>query len=49
MIAIIITLLLAVPISYLWARGIDKMQEDHSDYNGHDFLDWDDNHTEGEI
>jgi hypothetical protein len=29
-------------ISWLWARGIDKMTNDHSDYKGKDFLDWGD-------
>jgi hypothetical protein len=28
-------------ISYLWVRGIDFMKENHPDYKGDDFLDWD--------
>jgi hypothetical protein len=28
-------------ISYLWVRGIDYMKENHPDYKGDDFLDWD--------
>ena len=38
-------------ISWMWANSIDKMKNEHPDYKGHDFLDWDDNHnhTEGEI
>ena len=38
-------------ISWLWVRGIDYMEENHPDYKGEDFLNWDDNknHTEGEI
>ena len=29
-------------ISYLWVRGIDYMKENHPNYKGEDFLDWDD-------
>jgi hypothetical protein len=28
-------------ISYLWVRGIDFMKENHPDYKGDDFLNWD--------
>jgi hypothetical protein len=28
-------------ISYFWVRGIDYMKENHPDYKGEDFLDWD--------
>jgi hypothetical protein len=28
-------------ISYFWVRGIDYMKENHPDYNGEDFLNWD--------
>ena len=28
-------------ISYLWVRGIDNMKENHPDYKGEDFLNWD--------
>ena len=28
-------------ISYLWVRGIDYMKENHPDYKGDDFLNWD--------
>ena len=28
-------------ISYLWVRGIDYMKENHTDYKGDDFLNWD--------
>lgn len=28
-------------ISYLWVRGIDYMKENHPDYKGEDFLNWD--------
>lgn len=38
-------------ISWMWANGIDKMKNEHPNYKGEDFLDWDDNHnhTEGEL
>jgi len=29
-------------ISYFWVRGIDYMKENHPDYKGEDFLNWDD-------
>jgi hypothetical protein len=28
-------------ISYLWVRGIYFMKENHPDYKGDDFLNWD--------
>ena len=28
-------------ISYFWVRGIDYMKENHPDYKGDDFLNWD--------
>lgn len=38
-------------ISYFWVKGIDYMQENHPDYKGEDFLNWDDNkiHSEGDF
>jgi hypothetical protein len=35
-------------ISWLWVRGIDNMKQNHPEYKGEDFLNWDDNkvHTE---
>ena len=35
-------------VSWLWVRGIDNMKQNHPDYKGEDFLNWDDNkvHTE---
>lgn len=46
---IIVTLVVVIPISILWVRGIDNMKKNHPDYKGEDFLDWDDNkvHSEG--
>jgi len=35
-------------ISLLWVKGIDHMKENHPDYKGEDFLDWD-SHTENEF
>ena len=34
-------------ISWSWVRGIDYMKENHPDYKGEDFLNWDedDKHT----
>ena len=28
-------------VSYFWVRGIDYMKENHPDYKGEDFLNWD--------
>lgn len=38
-------------ISYFWVKGIDYMKENHSNYMGEDFLNWDDNkiHSEGDF
>jgi len=38
MVGIIITILISVVISILWANGISKMKEEHPDYKGDDFL-----------
>ena len=40
---------LAIAISFIWVKGINYMKENHPEYKGDDFLDWDNNHTEGEI
>jgi hypothetical protein len=37
-VGIIITLIVTIPIAFLWARAIDKMPKD---YKGEDFLNWD--------
>lgn len=42
---IIITLLIATAIAWLWATGIDKMQREHPNYKGEDFLNFN-NETE---
>lgn len=56
LITIGIVLLITIPISLLWARGITNMKQKHPNYRGEDFLStaagrdaWDDAHTEGEI
>ena len=33
--------LLFIIFAYLWVNGIDFMQENHPDYKGEDFLNWD--------
>jgi hypothetical protein len=51
LVAIIISFIVATIISIIWVRGIDYMRENHPDYKGEDFLNWDDNknHTEGDF
>ena len=48
---IIISVAIAAIVAWFWADGIDKMKQNHPDYKGEDFLDWDDNknHTEGDF
>jgi hypothetical protein len=41
MIGIIIILIIVVPLSILWVRGIDYMNTNHPDYKGEDWLNWD--------
>lgn len=50
-IGIIISFSVAAIISIFWVRGIDYIKENHPDYKGEDFLNWDDNknHTEGDF
>jgi len=47
LIIVVFILLIAV----VWVRGIDYMKEQHPDYKGEDFLNWDDNkiHSEGDF
>jgi hypothetical protein len=40
--------IIVVIVSIVWVRGISNMEEEHPDYKGDDFLDWDDNHTHTE-
>jgi hypothetical protein len=34
---------MAAIVSFFWVRGIDYMKENHPDYKGEDFLNWNDN------
>lgn len=36
-------------ISWLWVRGIDYMKENHPDYRGEDFLNWDEDEIDDEF
>lgn len=38
MVGIIITLIIVVPLSILWVRGIDDMTKNHPDYKGNDLF-----------
>jgi len=52
MIYVFIGMFLSVVIvSWIWAAGIDNMKENHPEYKGEDFLNWDDDkiHTEDKI
>jgi len=42
----LIEFVIVVIISYLWARGIDKMNKEHPDYKGDDFLNLKDDEKE---
>jgi hypothetical protein len=33
--------ILSAIISFFWVRGIDNMKQNHPDYKGEDFLNWD--------
>lgn len=48
---IILILAVSASIAWLWAGGIDYMKQNHPEYKGEDFLNWDDDkvHTEGNI
>jgi hypothetical protein len=57
MTTVFITMFVLVAIlSYAWVKGISNMKENHPDYKGEEFLnwdrkndDWDKTHTEDEI
>ena len=38
---IIFVLAISASIAWLWAGGITYMKENHKDYKGEDFLNWD--------
>ncbi len=39
---VLFIVLFAGCISWAWVRGIDYMKENHPDYKGEDFLNWED-------
>lgn len=52
----VIIIIFTLIISIIWVNLIDNMKNQHPDYKGEDFLnwdgkhdDWDKSHTEGEI
>jgi hypothetical protein len=47
----IISAVVSVIVGILLVNGVSNMKENHPDYKGEDFLDWDDNkaHTEDKI
>ena len=56
LIVLFIAVISVISIVWIWVSGIEYMKENHPDYKGEDFLNWDgenndcDNtHTEGEI
>lgn len=36
-------------VSWRWVVGIDYMKENHPDYKGEDFLNWDDENDKNQI
>ncbi len=42
MIAFLIILLIAIPLSIRWVRGVDNMKQNHPDYKGLDLFDEED-------
>jgi hypothetical protein len=41
MVGLIIVILVSMSVSILWVKGIDNMKQNHPDYKGEDFLNWD--------
>ena len=46
---LIVAAIVSVIIGILWGYRIDDMKQNHPEYKGRDFLDWEDSHTEGEF
>jgi len=46
LITILITLVVVIPISWLWVKGIDTMKKKYPNYKGKDFLNWDNKNDE---
>ena len=42
MITFLIILLIAIPLSIRWVRGVDNMKQNHPDYKGLDLFDEED-------
>ncbi len=40
---VLFIVLLTGGIAWIWVRGIDYMKQNHPDYKGEDFLDWEEN------
>ena len=40
LIVIGLVLIVTIPISILWVKGITNMKENHPNYKGEDFLNW---------
>jgi hypothetical protein len=51
MISILVSAVVSIIVGLLLANGVDNMKEQHPDYKGEDFLNWDDDkiHTEDKI
>jgi hypothetical protein len=40
-VAIVISFTIATIVTLFWVDGIDKMKQNHPDYKGEDWLNWD--------
>ena len=49
MIGILISAVISIIVGILLTKGVDDMKENHPDYKGEDFLNWEDNHTENDF
>ena len=46
MVGVIVFMVASIALlSWSWVKGIDYMKENHPDYKGEDFLDWNNNIT----
>lgn len=47
----VIIFIISGVISFIWVKGIDNMKNNHPNYKGEDFLNWDDDktHTENDF
>lgn len=46
--ALLLMIVVVALISYFWVEEIDYMKENHPDYEGEDWLNWDDNYDSDE-